>query len=91
MFTIDTGATLTVISERVYNSIPEGQRPKLNKCAGLTGASGQPLSQQGSAVFTITLVSGIKFKSEIMVANSEDKGLFGHDLLNQGEVSKFVY
>ena len=84
LFTIDTGATRTVISERVYNSIPEGQRPKLNKCAGLIDASGQPLSQKGSAVFTITLASGVKFKSEIMVANIEDEGLFGHDLLNQG-------
>ena len=29
-FTKDTGATHTVFSERLYNSIPEGQRPNLN-------------------------------------------------------------
>ena len=29
LFTIDTGATRTDISERVYNSISEGHRPKL--------------------------------------------------------------
>ena len=84
LFTIDTGATRTVISERVYNSIPEGHRPKLTMGTGLTDASGQPLSQKGSAMFTITLASGLKLKSEIMVANIEDDGLFGHDLLGQG-------
>ena len=35
-------------------------------------------------MFTITLASGLKLKSEIMVANIEDDGLFGHDLLGQG-------
>ena len=84
LFTIDTGATRTVISERVYNSIPEGHRPKLTMGTGLTDASGQPLSQKGSAMFTITLASGLKLKSEIMVANIEDDGLFGHVLLGQG-------
>ena len=84
LFTIDTGATRTVISERVYNSIPEARRPKLNKGTGLTSASGQPLSQKGSAVFTISLASDIQLQSEIMVANIEDDGLFGHDLLSQG-------
>ena len=84
LFTIDTGATRTVISERVYNSIPHDQRPKLKVGTGLTDASGQPLLQLGSANFTITLSSGVKFNSEIMVADIEDEGLFGHDLLNQG-------
>ena len=84
LFTIDTGATRSVISEMVYNSIPEGQRPKLTKGTGLTDASGQLLSQKGSAMFTIPLASGLKPKSEIMVANIEDDRLFGHDLLGQG-------
>ncbi|MEW8561290.1 MAG: reverse transcriptase domain-containing protein, partial [Candidatus Thiodiazotropha sp.] len=84
LFTIDTGATRTVISERVYHSIPEGKRPKLQKCTELTDASGHPLSQQGSAMFTIVLASGVKLHTEIIVADIEDEGLFGHDLLNQG-------
>ena len=50
----------------------------------IDSASGQPLSQQGSAVFTIALRSGVKFNSEIMGANIEDEGLFDHDLLYQG-------
>ncbi|MEW8191404.1 MAG: reverse transcriptase domain-containing protein [Candidatus Thiodiazotropha endolucinida] len=84
LFTIDTGATRTVISDRVYNSIPEVRRPELKKCTVLTDVSGQPLSQQGSAFFTIELASGVRLNSEIMVADIEDDGLFGHDLLSKG-------
>ena len=84
LFIIDTGATRTVISDRVYNSIPEVRRPELKKCTVLTDVSGQPLSQQGSAFFTIKLASGVRLNSEIMVADIEDDGLFGHDLLSKG-------
>ena len=84
--TIDTGASRTVISNRVYNSIPEAHRPKLQKCVVLTDVSGQPLSQQGSACFTIQIASGAKLNSEITVADIEDDGLFGHDLLSQNDV-----
>ena len=84
VFTIDTGASKTIISERVYKSIPSANRPMLSKTTGLTEASGQPLSQLGTAEFTITL-DGIQFKADIIVANIEDDGLFGHDLLSMGD------
>ena len=50
----------------------------------IDSASGQQLFQQGSAFFTITLASGVKFNSEIMGANIEDEGLFDYDMLNKG-------
>ena len=84
VFTIDTGASKIIISERVYKSIPSANRPMLSKTTGLTEASGQPLSQLGTAEFTITL-DGIQFKADIIVANIEDDGLFGHDLLSMGD------
>ncbi|MEW8548227.1 MAG: retroviral-like aspartic protease family protein, partial [Candidatus Thiodiazotropha sp.] len=84
VFTIDTGATKTIISERVYKSIPSSNRPKLNKTTGLTEASGQPLAQLGTAEFIIVL-NGMQFKADIIVANIEDDGLFGHDLLSMGD------
>ena len=84
LFNIDTGAACTVISERVYDLIPEEERPILTRCTVTTGASGQPLSQQGYAVFTIELDSGQKFSHEIKVARIEDDGLLGHDLLRRG-------
>ena len=87
LFNIDTGAACTVISDRVYSSIPEEERPTLTRCTETTGASGQSLSIQGSATFDIELGSGQKFGSEIMVANIEDDGLLGHDLLRQGRAA----
>ena len=83
-FTIDTGATKTVISERVYNAIPKSQRPTLKPTNGLTDATGQPLPQLGTAVFRIRLAPELNFESDIIVANIEDDGLLGHDLLTFG-------
>ena len=87
LFNIDTGATCTVISDRVYNSIPEEGRPILTRFTEPTKATGQSLSHQGSAAFTIELGSGQKFNHEIKVARIEDDGLFGHDLLRQGRAA----
>ena len=81
VFTIDTGATKTVISQRVYQSIPSAHRPLISKTTGLIEASGQPLSQLGTAEFTVKL-AGVQFKTSIIVANIEDDGIFGHDLLS---------
>ena len=55
LFNIDTGAACTVISDRVYSSIPEEERPILTRCTETTGSSGQSLSIQGSATFDIEL------------------------------------
>ena len=90
LFNIDTGASCTVISDRLYSSIPEEEQPILTRCTETTGASGQSLSQQGSATFNIELGSGQKFSSEIMVAKIEDDGLLGHDLLRQILYSKNI-
>ena len=84
VFTIDTGATKTVISERVYHSIPLSQRPVLRKTTGLTDATGQPLTQLGTATFKVNLAPDLQFESDIIVASIEDEGLLGHDLLTLG-------
>ena len=85
LFTIDTGATKTIISEKVYNSIPEACRPQLKQSAILSDAAGQPLSQLGTAIFSVKLPSGLNFACEMIVANIEDEGLLGHDLLMEGD------
>lgn len=54
-YTADTGATKTVISDRIYRQIPD--KPKLHGSAHLTGAGGKPLAELGKAVFTIMLGS----------------------------------
>ena len=78
LFNIDTGTECTVISARVYNSIPKEERPLLTCCTETTDASGQSLSQQGYAVSNIELDNWLKFSHLVMVARIEDDGLLGH-------------
>ena len=64
-FTVDTGATRTIISQRVYNAIPKDQRPSQQMTTGLTDASGKTLGQFGTAIFSIELA-----KAYILTAKS---------------------
>ena len=88
VFTIDTGASKTIISDWVYKSIPSANMPILNKTTGFTEASGQPLSQLSTAEFTITL-DGNQFKADIIVANIEDVVYLG-TTFKHGECSSAV-
>ena len=54
-FTADTGATRSIISPRIYNSISKDRRPVLQKSVGLSGVSGLPLKLHGCNVFEIKL------------------------------------
>jgi hypothetical protein len=53
IFTIDTGASRTVLSEEIYFKIPETRRPPLTKSSILVGADGNPLVELGTAIFYI--------------------------------------
>ena len=64
-FTVDTGATRTIISQRVYNAIPKDQRPSQQMTTGLTDTSGKTLGQFGTAIFSIELA-----KAYILTAKS---------------------
>ncbi len=91
VFAIDTGASKTVISKTVFQSIPESQRPTLLKTTGLTGASGKPLRHYGTANFSLRLGS-VEMNREMIVADIEDEGLLGHDLLLSGTANiQYMY
>ena len=79
LFLIDTGATQTIISERVFNWIPVDKRPILQKTTSLTGPSTQPLKQAGTAMFSLAL-GQLTFFREVIVAEIEDEGLLGADI-----------
>jgi transposase InsO family protein len=79
-FTADTGATRTIISERIFFKIPEECRPKLEKSASLSGASGQPLVELGKAMFHLKL-GELEIDREVIVAEIEDESLLGIDIL----------
>ena len=84
LFTADTGATRTVISDRIYNKMDRAERPILKKSACLTGPGGIPLKELGKAMFRMTLGS-LQLDQELYVAEIEDDALLGVDILQNGE------
>ena len=80
IFTADTGATKTVISDRVYRKIPEDQRPTLHPTTKLAGACGAPLVELGKALFDFQL-EDFYIQHEAIVAEIYDEGLLGMDIL----------
>ena len=83
-FTADTGATKTVVSDRIYRRIPESNRPALTKTACLTGAGGAPLVELGKATFDLEL-GPLSLRKEVIVAEIEDDCLLGVDVLQDDE------
>ena len=82
-FTADTGATRSIISPHIYNSIPKLHRPILRKSVSLSGVSGLPLKLYGCSDFQIKL-GDLELTQELIVAEIEDEGLLGMDILFQG-------
>ncbi|KAL3882972.1 hypothetical protein ACJMK2_029273 [Sinanodonta woodiana] len=80
MFTADTGATKTIIADRVYNQIPEEKRPLLTKSVTLAGAGGTLLKELRKAKFHLEL-GPLLLDMEVIVAKIEDEGLLGIDIL----------
>ena len=84
ILTTDTGATRTIISDRVYNKLDPKIRPQLNKSACLTGASGIPLKECGKAFFNVEL-GPVSMYKELIVAEIEDDVLLGIDILQNDD------
>ena len=86
-FTIDTGATRTLVALRVFRQIPENQRPALvkkNNSRCLMGANGSKIPSMGQAVFDVYLGS-LYLPMEMTVADIQDEVLLGADVLQKGE------
>lgn len=80
LFTADTGASKTVLSKRVYESMRPEDRPELGKASKLIGAGGTTIKDLGKGEFTIKLGT-VSLKIEAMVADIDDDGLLGVDVL----------
>ena len=83
-FTADTGASRTIISNRVYESLPVEKRPSLNHSSRLIGAGGAPINGAGKAKFEISL-GPLDLLPEVLVAEIEDDALLGYDILRGSE------
>ncbi|CAG2210819.1 unnamed protein product [Mytilus edulis] len=84
IFTVDTGAARTVLSEELYLRIPEEVRPPLVQSHSLIGADGNPLKELGTADFGVRL-GNFSFNMELVVAHIADSVLLGLDILVMGK------
>ncbi|KAK3089658.1 hypothetical protein FSP39_005425, partial [Pinctada imbricata] len=80
IFTADTGSSITIVSERTYNKIPEQYKPKLVPSSTVANANGIPLQELGRAMFDLT-IGDLSIYKELLVAKIEDEGLLGVDIL----------
>ena len=84
LFTTDTGASKTIISNRVFESLKPEDRPELEKTSKLVGASGVSIKERGKGTFCFKLGS-VKMEVEAIVAKIDDDGLLGVDILQNGK------
>ena len=80
LFTADTGASKTIISNRVFESLKEEDRPELVKTSRLVGPSGVSIEEKGKGTFSIKL-GPVQMKVEAIVAAIDDDCLLGVDIL----------
>ena len=85
LFTADTGASKTIISKRMYEAMEGSDKPVLMKTSRLLGPSGSAISELGKAKFSMTL-GQIDTEVEAVVAEIDDDGLLGIDVLQNGSV-----
>ena len=85
-FTIDTGATRTIVSTRVYYRLPEGSRPELmgNSRSHLSCADGRPIKYEGMANFEVAL-GPLEMNRKFTVADITDDVLLGADIIQNGD------
>ena len=80
--TVDTGATMTIISSKIYDVIPKKYRPELTRTnmKRLTGADGKIIKYRGKATFDLEL-GDLKLTRKVTVADIEDDMLLGADII----------
>lgn len=81
-FTIDTGATKTIVSERWLKTLPAGLVPLLQKRPPIMNADGSEI-QANLGVFDVEL-GPFRITSKVIVADIHDDALLGSDILQLG-------
>ena len=80
LYCVDTGASSTIVSTRVYEEISKTNRPILRPTRPHCAADGRPLKSNGKGKFTVGL-GDLLFEREWTVANITDDVLLGADIL----------
>ena len=84
LFTTDTGASKTIVSTRMYDAMRLEDQPALTKATKLIGASGSAINIKGKATFSLQIGS-VNLQVEAIVAEIDDDGLLGVDVLQNSE------
>ncbi|VDI49222.1 Hypothetical predicted protein [Mytilus galloprovincialis] len=86
---IDTGAEVTVLSEKLYDQIPESKRPKLRRAARNleVAEAGKNLTTEGITEVKVNLRSET-FKWPVYVAPIEENMLLECDLIDEMKVAR---
>ena len=85
VFTIDTGASLTLMGKHIYDEIEDDVKPKLKPVhTKIRGVNGNCLKCDGIATFKIFL-GGVELEKPVIVANITDDVLIGADILLRDE------
>ena len=72
------------MSSRIFESMRPQDKPQLTKSTKIVGASGSVISEKGKANFTLKLGT-VELEVEAIVADIEDDGLLGVDVLQKWE------
>lgn len=78
---VDTGATLTILADRIFENMEKAGRISLETVAqNIVGADGTPLEVKGKGNFRIQL-GEYKFECTAVVANIKADGILGLEFL----------
>ena len=83
IFTAETGASKTVISKGTYEAMDPADKPALVKSARLVGPTGTVINELGKGTFSLKL-GEVEMEVEAVVADINDDGLLGIDVLQNG-------
>ncbi len=79
--TVDTGASRTIVSKKIYDQLPRGSKPRLRKGVlkgNIEQAGGTPLENYGIAKLEIKIGRCSKLK-DVVIADISDDVLLGMD------------
>ncbi|XP_069109267.1 uncharacterized protein [Argopecten irradians] len=79
---VDTGATVTIISERVFDQVPDSAKPRLSQVRQeVLTASGEKIKVKGKGSFVMKLNSTKNICVEGIVAKINTDGILGLDAM----------
>ena len=82
-FTVDTGASTTLVSRAVYNELPDVRKPTLKATTrSIKTADGTNLHCDGCGSFDL-MIGPVPVSREFMVADIQDDVLLGADILQK--------